>query len=56
MLCSDIYTAIILFLQATAEEGEEEESPYKAPPTREDEIYVFISQQKIKVIPRHLVT
>ncbi len=46
---------VALVMQATADEAKEE-SPYKAPPSREDEIYVYISQQKIKVIPRHLVT
>lgn len=40
---------IILALQAT-KETYEDENPYSVPPSREEEIYVVLSKQKIKLV------
>lgn len=37
------------------EDEEEKESPYNVPPSNEEEIYIELSRQRIKMIPRTLV-
>ena len=47
---------IILLQAADARESDSDgETHYSVPPSREDEIYIVLSKQRIKVIPRKAI-
>ena len=47
---------LALFVQAADDKVEENEPHYLVPPSKEDEIYMFLSKQRIKIIPRKAIT